>query len=126
MVPSTPIATKTLDQLYCEDRNCAVEDFPHRVFRECLYRHALPLVPLMGGYHSNFFAADRGLILAAARAVRRAEVREGIVEYFVDPGSRGWFKKRLNLRVSTRRLLRLSKRYLPESNTRPPMGEAQP
>jgi len=116
---------KSLEEIYCQENRCAAEEFPRRVFGECLYRHAVPFVPLLGGYRSAFFAADRGLILAAGRATRRAHVQASIVDYFSDSESRGWLKSRLNLRISTRRLVRLSKQYLPASDTRPPMGDAK-
>ena len=117
---------KSLEELYCDEHRCALEEFPRRVFWECLYRHALPFVPFVGGFGSDFFAADRGLILEAGRAFSRGQVREGIIDFFRDPGNQGWFKARCNLRISTRRLVRLSNRYLPGADSRAPIGETVP
>jgi len=114
---------KSLEKLYCEEHRCTLEEFPQCAFRECLHRHARPFAPLLGGFRAKYFAADRGLIIAAGRAAKRSEVRAAIDDYFNEPDNRRWLRARLNMRLSTRRLVGLANRYLPGSGSRSPVSE---
>jgi hypothetical protein len=114
---------KSFETLLCEKDGCKPDEFVKKVFWHCLTRHALPFVPLLGGYRSDFFAADRELIESAGRAVQLGQVREEIAAFFMDSGNRGFWRRTANIRLSTTRVTRLSKCYLPRVDTRSPVGD---
>ena len=81
------------------------------MFWHALYRRALPFAPvLLMGDH---FLADEELIERCARVSSIAELDDEIESHRMRPLSRGWLRKRLGIRVSTQRLRRLARQYLP-------------
>jgi hypothetical protein len=108
---------KSLRNRVCEASHWSEETFARNLFWHCLHRHALPLVPLLGGRDADFFAADRDFIAAVARAARMSQVRLKVREYCLDPRNRGWLRTRANVRVSAHRVLRLASKYLPGGDT---------
>lgn len=113
---------KTFGELFCEAYHIDHDEFSRKVFWQCLYRHALPLVPFWGGFHADYFAADHELILSAGRAASIRQVREEVADYFQYPNNHGWLRKRARIRISTKRLVRLARRYLTTGDSRPPAG----
>jgi hypothetical protein len=111
---------KTLEKLYCEANKCTAADFSRQVFWKCLYRHAVPLVPLIRVISPGYFDGDRQLIADVSRADKMNQVWEAVREYFIDPRYKGWARRKGNIRVSARRLISLSREYLPASGSPPP------
>lgn len=83
------------------------------VFWRSLYPHAVPLALLVGRLRPGFFAADRGLIVAAGRARTLRELNEELADFARDPRNRGFGRGTLRLRVSADRLRRLARAHLP-------------
>jgi len=73
----------------------------------------LLLAPVLGEFWSDRFCVDRELIAGAGRAVRMSQVRQAVREYFSDPGNRHWLRRRLNFRLSAKRLMLLAIEHLP-------------
>jgi len=71
------------------------------------------------GFNSRHFTADRELLSGVRRAVNMGQVKEEIRDYLMDPDNRGWLRKVANIRISSQRLKRLAKRYLPEPGSNP-------
>ena len=117
---------KTFQSLFCAASHCEPSDFVRVIFHRCLYRHALPFVPFLGGYSSDYFASDRELIASAGRAVDLAQLREEIADFFLTSGNRSFRRKHLNLRISTSRLKRLAKLHLPGIDSQAPFPRALP
>jgi hypothetical protein len=117
---------KSFQEHFCVEHNCSAEEFLGKVFWLCLNRHAVPFVPFLGGFRSGYFEADRELISSAGRSVNFDQVRGEIRDFFMDPNNRGWLRKRFNMRLSTTRLKRLARRYLPDAESRSPIGGAVP
>ena len=98
---------------FCAATHCSDALFERRVFWLCLYRRALPLAWLtFGGRLTEHFTVDRDLIRNVGMARRRAEVKDELVHYFAEPANRSLTRRRLHLRISTKRLLELVSRHL--------------
>jgi hypothetical protein len=111
---------KTFEELYCEANKCAPADFPRRLFWKCLYRHALPIAPLIMILNPKYFEPDRQLISDVCRADKMNQVWEEVRQYFVDSRHRDWMRRKGNVRISARRLINLARDYLPASGAPPP------
>jgi len=73
---------------------------------------------------SDYFNADRELIRGAGSAVTMAQVKEEIRDYFLTAHNGGWLRRIWSVRVSTNRLRRLARIYLPDP--RPTFPEGAP
>lgn len=103
---------KSFRALFCEEHRCDAEQFTRRVFWQCLYRQAALVAPLLGGFQGERFSLDRELIDGVGRAVNMSQVRHEVRDFFSNSGNRGWLRRRFNVRVSAKRLLHLSSKYL--------------
>ncbi len=103
---------QTFKELFCAEHKCPHDQFVRKVFWRCLHRHAVLFAPLVGGYRSSYFVADRELIERAGNAVHMAEVKESIEYFFIDADNRRWARQGLDLRLSSLRLRRLAQEYL--------------
>ena len=110
---------KTFEEAFCKEHRCDPERFRRKVFWRTLPRHAWPFVPFLGGFNSRFFTADRELLSGVSRAENMNRVRDEILDYFMDSQNRGWLHNVANIRVSTHRLKRLAKEYLPDPGSNP-------
>jgi|ERR1019366_9483555 hypothetical protein len=116
---------KSFQELFCEQQRCNDGQFVRKVFWRSLYPHAWPFVPLLGGFGSDYFAADRELIACVGRVTTVSQLQTEIVDFFLDANNRGWFRQRIRVRVSTTRLKRLARRYLAAGDSQAPfVGEA--
>ena len=111
---------KTFETIFCERHDCSSEVFATKVFRKCLYRRAAVLAPLIGLLNPRYFMPERHLVDRLRRVEKMNQVWEELREYFTDPRSAGWFRRRLGFRISGRRLIALAREYLPSSGTPPP------
>ena len=98
--------------LFCAARGCGEAEYARRVFRECLYRRAVPFVWLLGGYRGRHFAPDRELIEATGDLAAAASFDDECAEYFIHPQNRGWTRRVARLRLSTRKLHHLVRALL--------------
>jgi len=119
---------KTFEERFCEAHQCTSEEFVRRVFWKCLHRHALPIAPVLLAVYPRYFDADRELILGVRRAVKMGQVWEEVREFFINPRHTGWLRRKVNIRVSARRLIDLAREYLPTSGgpPRPPLEDMPP
>ena len=99
---------KSLQELFCDVYRCEQAEFSRKVFSLCLHRRAILLVPLLGGFRADYFAADRELIAGAGRAVNLNGVHSEVRDFHLDANNRGWLRKRAKVRISAQRLLTLS------------------
>jgi hypothetical protein len=111
---------KTFEELFCEANKCTPAEFPRRVFWKCLYRHAVPLAPLLLVVWPKYFAPDKQLIMDVRRADKMNHVWEEVRQYFADSVGRPWLRRKGNVRISARRLINLAREYLPSSGSPPP------
>ena len=101
----------TFAEKFCAQRGIHPEKFEEHVFRLSLRpaaRRLRYLLALIRGY----FEADRELIRGAGRATRLVEIEGELLDFAHDPNNRGFLRRRLNLRVSRRRLHALARETL--------------
>jgi len=60
----------------------------------------------------DYFAVDREFIALAGRTRTIAQLQVEIQDYVMDHRNRGWWRRRAQVRVSTRRLRRLAHAHL--------------
>ncbi len=102
---------ETFRNLFCQRFQCPLEEFEHQIFSRCLYRHALLLAGLLSKLGPGFFREDFGLIADLATASSHAEVRMELDRFRGrNLRDRNWLRKRLSLRISGERVLRLSRK----------------
>jgi hypothetical protein len=114
-------SSQTFEEKFCDKHQCPPADFTRRVFWKCLHRHAVPVAPLIMLFDKDYFAADYELINEVRPAVRMNQVWEGVREFFLSPKHQGWLRKRGNIRISARRLITLSREFLPATGSPPPV-----
>jgi hypothetical protein len=114
---------KTLEQSFCEAHRCEPRQFRRRLFRQALYPHARLFAPLLGGFNSAYFTADRELIAAAAQASTMRQLREEVRYFRGSADLRRWPRGVARLRISTKQLIRLGRAHLsePAASPAPPM-----
>ena len=113
---------KSFQELFCEEQRCNEGQFARKVFWRSLYSHATIFVPLLGGFRSEYFVADRELISGAGRATTMAQLRTEIADFVMDANNRGLLRQRVRVRVSATRLKRLARRYLPPDDSQAPFA----
>lgn len=100
----------TFKTAYCTAHACPPEHFDRQVFRAVLHRRGLPAAVLVRLVNPGFFQADFELIRAAGEATDSRQLEECLQDYRFDSRNLHWARRRVFLRVSTRRLRRLAHR----------------
>jgi hypothetical protein len=98
---------------YCKRYSCRPEDFERRFFFQCLHLTAWPFYLFVGGRQGAYFDCDRRLITRLAHAISLAQVRDELGDFFAEPENRRWLRKVLRVRLSTSKVLKVSKKLLP-------------
>ena len=111
---------RTFEEIYCERHNCSPKEFSRRLFWKCLHRRAVPIAPVILLVNWDYFFPDRDLISQVRRSEKLNQVWEELREYFIHPNHQGFLRRRLNIRLSGRRLINIAKQYLPASGSPPP------
>jgi len=111
---------KTFEEIFCEKHQCSPREFSDKLFWKCLHRRAIPVAPVILLFNSGYFFPDRSLIAQVRRAERMNQVWEELREYFIHPNHQGFLRRKLNIRLSGRRLIETAKEYLPSSGSPPP------
>ncbi|HVZ64932.1 MAG TPA: hypothetical protein VG936_10200 [Lacunisphaera sp.] len=97
----------TFSELYCARERIAPSDAPERLFRAGLYPHARLFVRLIRLLRRRHFLADHEFIedVGYLRSLEDFSLALGC--YIEHPDNRGFLRRRLRLRVSARRVLRI-------------------
>lgn len=111
---------KTFEEVFRERHRCSAMEFRRRVFWHSLHPHAVPLAPLF--LVSAHFTPERALISGCAQARSMRALLEELDSYLRDPANGHWLRRRCGLRLSTRRLRKLAKDYLPGAGLPPPFA----
>lgn len=107
-----PAGVTTFQEKYCAARGCRREEFIPQIFWRALHRHALVLAPVVATMRRDHFAVDRELIAIAGRVRTLRELDEELRDFRHDARNRHWWRTRVRLRLSTRRLRRIAGTYL--------------
>lgn len=110
----------TFRESFCTGEKCPADRFVSRVFWRTLYPHARLAAPFILLFKRSFFEADRSLISATGDACDMKRIREDVRDFFWDSNNRGWWRRRINIRVSGQKLKDLAREYLPEGVSVPP------
>lgn len=101
----------TFADKFCAQNRVPPEEFVEAVLRLALrpkaraVRWLLALIP-------DYFAADRELIISVGRLQRLEAFDAEVMDFMYDPNNRGFLRRAMNLRVSTRRLYSLMRTTL--------------
>ena len=93
----------TFAEKYCAQNRISPEKFADTVLRQTLrpagrvLRWLLVLIP-------DYFAADLELINSVGRLKRMEGFDAEVMDFMYDPNNRGFLRRSLNLRISSRRL----------------------
>jgi len=107
--------TLTFSEIFCAQNQIPPEQFARVVFNRVLYRRARLvswLLPLLKG---NYFAADFDLIYGVERLRWMREFTSEAERFNEHPANRGWLRRTLYLRISTKRLRALIRDTLPRT-----------
>ena len=103
--------SKNFRALFCEKFQCSPQEFEGQLFSRCLHRRARPLAAVVSKLDPDFFREDLGFIGDLASARSHDEVRME-VDRFRGRNLRdtNWLRKRFSLRISGKRVQRLSRK----------------
>ena len=114
---------KTFRDLFCEHHKCPPEAYEERIFRSCLYRHALLFAHLLRILRPHFFDRDLAVIRQLGITSSQKEFHDEVQDYFYHINSYGNFLQRAwRIRISGKRLIQFSKLFNPGV----PAGEQRP
>ncbi len=100
-------------EAYCQQAGCRDSDYPTRLFRQILYRHALLVASGLRLIKPEHFAIDEELVEMAGNARNWDEFNQAIESHAFSNKLRGGFMRRqLRLRVSGQRLSRIVARLM--------------
>lgn len=108
-------AVNTLSEHFAALHPDRPAEVARRLFWATLHRRGFLLVPLLALANRDFFAADRALLERVVRVRTVAELEEEIHDFRTDARNQTWWRKVGRVRVSTRRLRRVVRPYLPAS-----------
>lgn len=96
--------------LFCLHFHCSIQEFEQQLFSRCLHWHVRPLFRLLRRWNSEFFAEDVGLARDVATAASHGEVLTELNRFYGrNVRDRNWLRKTFSLRLSGKRVLRLSR-----------------
>ncbi len=113
------MSISTFEESFCEQHGLERERFARVVFKQVLYRRARAVAWLFAIFNGDYFAADYELINAVSQLSRLREFNHEAERFNYHPGNRGWFRRKLCIRISTNRLRQLIKATLPPSSVIP-------
>jgi len=94
-------------QLFSEKWGVEAEQFEHKLFYKCLFRHALPFAWLLQKCDKDFFREDFGMLRDVASARNTDEVICEVNRFFGrNARDKSFLRTVLFLRVSGKRVLR--------------------
>ena len=97
--------------LYCERFACSIQQFERQFLSRSLHRHARPFARLISRLSPAFFHEDCGFIRDLASASSHGEVVMELNRFYGrNVRDDNWFRKTFSLRISGKRVLRLSRK----------------
>lgn len=99
---------ETFRLAFCRKFSFRAEEYPVRVFRRTLYRHALPVAVILHRFKPEFFQEDFDLIREVGELNDPDLFRSEVNCFFGrNVRDRNWLRRTLRIRVSGDRLLAL-------------------
>lgn len=98
---------------YCMRYACVPASFERRMLWGCMHQRAILLARLIYMVYPGFFKKDLDVIREMGKAMRAADVEELLKAFRELNESRGLLRRKLQLRVSGQKLMRLASELLP-------------
>jgi hypothetical protein len=99
----------TIQEAFCARHQCPVAQFPQRVFRLCLYSHAVPVALVLGKLNPGLFREDRQVIEQLGLARDLEEVDAALSDFqYVNQARPHWLRTGFKVRLSGRKLRMLA------------------
>ena len=90
--------------LVCQRFNCPISEYEERVFRKCLYWHAIMLAPVVRRLNPGFFAEDFKFIRSLGESTSFREASVDLVNFRkANLGRPSFWHNTLKIRVSGRK-----------------------
>lgn len=106
---------KDFRALFCESYRCSIQTYQPQLFSRCLHRHARPFAGILARLSKTFFHEDLGFIGDVATAASHGEVVTELNRFYGrNVRDRNWLRRTFALRISGKRVLRLSRRLFRE------------
>ena|SRR5688572_16471959 len=94
-------------QLFCKAAQCAAADFESRMFKKCLFRHALPFAWLIRS-KQEFFREDLEMLRDVASAHNTSEVISELNRFYGrNKRDNSFLRTHMFFRISGKRVLRV-------------------
>ena len=107
---SVPAARGTFSTRFCQQFECAPAEYEEQLFARCLHRHVRFCATLLSSFDPKFFHEDQGLIRDIATAASHSEVITELNRFYGrNVRDQNWLRKTFSLRISGKRVLRLSR-----------------
>lgn len=107
----------TFRSCYCAQHDCSREAFARQVMLHSMPLPYRPLAAVIARVAPKFFAEDLRLVQYCGDATSMRKIRDEIAGYFSDAAYWGFWRRRLNFRMSTARLTDLAREYLDSSQS---------
>jgi len=109
----TTAIRRTFAELFCEHYEVQPSDYPKAMLRRCVYRRALPFLPLLKLICRRHLEADLDLICGVGLLKRPEDLRGELADFFMNHENRRFTRRALRLRISTRRVTREVRLLMP-------------
>jgi hypothetical protein len=104
------MAAQQFQVLFCQQFDCPPSEYEKRAFRALLYLHARPVAWMIRILSRGFFEEDLKFIRDLGEAEDFREAAETVADFRdKNSGWRGFWRKRLKLRVSGRKAAQLAR-----------------
>lgn len=102
-----PAQSPTFAERYCRARGLLPSEYHRALLQEALYPHARPLAGLLRLLDRRHFVADYEFVEDVGHIRSVADFALPMGSYVEHPDNRGFLRRRLRLRTSTRHMLTL-------------------
>lgn len=97
----------TFAEIFCRRLGIGLARYADAMLLRCLYPWAVPLLPVIRLVAPDYFASDLRLVHAVGRLASPRGLAGELAVFRRDPEQRNFLRRRLRLRISSRRVARL-------------------
>ncbi len=112
-----PTEYRSFLMVYCRRQGVLPADFPTDMLLKTLYPHARPFFGLLTHLSRDFFRPDYEFIEDVSCMQHARDLGHAVENYVTHPANKTFLRRRLRLRISVRRMLRLVDELLPHELT---------
>jgi hypothetical protein len=116
----------TFEEKFCEQYRVARDRYADAMFWRCLHRRTWLLAAVIRMIGTEYFAADYDLIRGVGRLSTADGLDDELDNFYSHLGNHGFFRRRLRMRISVRRLITIVHALLPGGSTPPRNFDSRP